>query len=91
MYCNAGKPQDTYTGYQVELFRELAQRVSWLSNSSAWFFDCMPWTPMVRASRESMQQQHAAAHTQLAQATAQCTDMSAARRLTTSCPTTARA
>lgn len=47
VYCDVSQPQHTYTGYQVELFRELAKRVTWLANPSAWFFDCMPWTPMV--------------------------------------------
>lgn len=32
---------------QVEVFKALAQRVSWLSAFDSWYFDCMDWTPMI--------------------------------------------
>eukprot|EP00878_Enallax_costatus_P024790 GHUV01026479.1.p1 GENE.GHUV01026479.1~~GHUV01026479.1.p1 ORF type:complete len:141 (+),score=45.04 GHUV01026479.1:286-708(+) len=47
VFCNPDKDQTTYTGYTVEVFRALAQRVPWLSDFSSWYFDCMDWTPMI--------------------------------------------
>ena len=41
IFCDARQPPDTYTGYYVELFRALAQRLDWLSDFDSWFFDCV--------------------------------------------------
>ncbi|KAI8472841.1 MAG: hypothetical protein J3K34DRAFT_457589 [Monoraphidium minutum] len=47
VFCDPGEPQTTYSGYLIESFRMLAQRVEWLADFDDWFFDCMTWTPMI--------------------------------------------
>ncbi|KAI8472842.1 MAG: hypothetical protein J3K34DRAFT_197330 [Monoraphidium minutum] len=47
IFCDRAKPQTTYSGYLIESFRMLAQRVEWLADFDDWFFDCMSWTPMI--------------------------------------------
>lgn len=47
VFCERGKPQSSYSGYQVAVFNALAQRVDWLADYNSWFFDCMAWTPLM--------------------------------------------
>lgn len=43
--CDPTQDQSTYTGYQVELFRTIAQDLGW--SPSDYFFSCLDWTPMI--------------------------------------------
>ena len=43
--CNAGEPPETFSGYQVELWREVTRRIPWLE-TDAYFFDCLPYPDM---------------------------------------------
>lgn len=41
VFCDPARAQDTYSGYYVDVFRALAQRVEWLADFDSWFFDCV--------------------------------------------------
>ena len=43
--CTAGDDPSTYSGYQIEVFREIANAIGWQSDD--WFFDCIDWTEMM--------------------------------------------
>lgn len=45
VYCDNTTDPANYTGYQVELFRHVAQELQWAPES--WYFRCMDWTPML--------------------------------------------
>ena len=44
--CDPKKDQESYTGYQVELWRDVARLAPWLGPDS-YFFDCLEWGAMI--------------------------------------------
>jgi len=47
IYCKPDAPPDTYEGYQVELFTEIARHTDWLSDFRSWTFSCLDWKEMI--------------------------------------------
>jgi ABC-type amino acid transport substrate-binding protein len=43
--CIAEEDPSTYSGYQIELFREIAHVVGWQPED--WYFNCMDWTELI--------------------------------------------
>ena len=43
--CEAGADTSTFSGYQIELFRKIAQDLGW--EAEDWYFDCIDWSPMM--------------------------------------------